>query len=128
MSRQTPRALNPGALALGALVLGTVALTADVVQVRPVGAGDTAGYRLGTVPGDGHLVMIGAGTANGVTPLADGRSPFHFARTRIALHESPHMHTSMAFVPESDPLPAVGERVDVQRPLHMTAVDEYEWL
>lgn len=105
-----------------------LALTADVLQVRPVDAGDTAGYRLGAVPGPGHLVMIGAGTANGVTPLADGRSPFHFARTRLALHEPPHMHTSMAFVAESDSLPTVGDRVDVQRPLHMTAVDEFEWL
>ncbi len=103
-------------------------LTADVLDVRPIGAGETAGYRLGAAPADGHLVMIGAGTANGVTPLPDGRSPFHHARRRLALHEPPHMHTSMAFVPDGDPLPKIGEDVDVQRPLHMTAVDVYEWL
>lgn len=102
-------------------------LDADVLDVRPIATGIPAGYHQARVPTDGHLVMIGAGTAHGVTPLADGRSPFHFERTRMALHEGPHMHTSMAFVPDGDPLPEVGDHVDVQRPLHMTAVDEYRW-
>lgn len=106
----------------------TLELHADVLDVRPVRRDDVAGYRLGEVADDGHLVMIGAGTANGVAPLADGRSPFHFSRIRLALHEAPHMHTSMAFVPSGDPLPAVGDWVDLQRPLHMTTVDEYRWL
>lgn len=103
-------------------------LTADVLDVRPVAAGSTAGYHQGGVEMDGHLVMIGAGTANGITALADGRSPFHYERTRLALHEGPHMHTSMTFVPAGGPLPVVGDDVDVQRPLHMTTVDEYRWL
>jgi hypothetical protein len=72
--------------------------------------------------------MIGAGTAQGVATLPDGRSPFHFEQTRMALLEPPHMHTSMAFVPMGQPVPTIGDRVDLQRPLHMTAVDEYEWL
>jgi hypothetical protein len=71
--------------------------------------------------------MVGAGSAHGVAPLADGRSPFHFARRRLGLHEAPHMHTSMAFVPAGEPCPAVGDRVDVQRPLITTAVDEVVW-
>jgi alanine racemase len=103
-------------------------LTADVLDVRDATAGSVAGYRLTPVESDGDLVMIGAGTANGVTALADDRSPFHFERTRLVLHEAPHMHTSMAFVPAGRPLPAIGDRVDLQRPLHMTAVDEFEWL
>jgi hypothetical protein len=37
------------------------------------------------------------------------------------------MHTSMAFVPEGAPLPAIGDRVDLQRPLTMTTVDLVEW-
>jgi hypothetical protein len=37
------------------------------------------------------------------------------------------MHVSMTFVAAGEPLPAVGEWVDVQRPLHMTTVDEYRW-
>ncbi len=102
-------------------------LDADVVDVRPVAAGEPAGYRQEPVRSDGHLVMIGAGTANGVTPLADGRSPFHFERRRLDLHEPPHMHTSMAFVPVGDPLPAVGDRTDLQRPLTTTLVDQYVW-
>lgn len=105
-----------------------LALTTDVLDVRRVAAGDRAGYRLGNVSGDGHLVIIGAGSANGVTPLPDGRSPFHFARTRLDLHEPPHMHTSMVFVPEGRPTPHIGDRVDLQRPLIMTAVDTFEWI
>lgn len=103
-------------------------LTADVLDIRSVDAGTPVGYHQASVPADGHIVVIGAGTANGVTPLADGRSPFHFDRTRMALHEPPHMHVSMAFVPSGDPLPSVGDSVDLQRPLHMTTVDDYRWL
>lgn len=107
-------------------------LHADVLDVRPVSAGDTAGYRLGSVPSEGHLVMIGAGTANGVAMIDEGAhpslSPFHFGRTRLDLHEPPHMHTSMGFVPLGSPLPTIGDHVDLQRPLHMTAVDQYRWL
>ena len=47
---------------------------------------------------------------------------------RLALHEAPHMHTSMVFVPDGATVPAVGERVDVQRPLTMTTVDAFEWI
>jgi hypothetical protein len=38
------------------------------------------------------------------------------------------MHASMCFVPEGRIGPAIGDRVDVQRPLTMTLVDEFEWL
>ena len=102
-------------------------LDADVLDVRAVDEGRPAGYRQAPVAGDGHLVMIGAGTANGVAPLPDGRSPFHFERRRLALHEPPHMHTSMVFVPAGEPLPEVGRRVDLQRPLTTTTIDEYVW-
>jgi alanine racemase len=103
-------------------------LGADVLDVRAVRAGDPAGYRQSVVVGDGNLVMIGAGTANGITPLPDGRSPFHFEQRRLVLHEPPHMHTSMAFVPDGTSVPDVGRRVDVQRPLTMTTVDTFEWI
>lgn len=103
-------------------------LGADVLDVRPIRAGRRAGYQQAEVAGDGHLVMIGAGTANGVTTLPDGRSPFHFERRRLELHEAPHMHTAMAFVVDGDPVPDVGRRVDVQRPLTMTTVDTIEWI
>lgn len=102
-------------------------LTADVVDVFAVADGDTVGYRGVTVFADGHLVLVAAGSAHGVRALDDGRSPFHHARRRIDLLEPPHMHTSVLFVPLGDPLPSIGERIDVQRPLIATIVDELEW-
>jgi alanine racemase len=103
-------------------------LRADVLAVHPVQAAQRAGYRLTEIPSDGRLVMVGAGSAHGVAPLTDGASPFHFARTRLALLEPPHMHTSMVFAADGTPCPAVGDRVDVQRPLISTLVDEIEWV
>jgi hypothetical protein len=103
-------------------------LAADVLQTRPVRAGDTAGYRLTPVPADGTLVVVGAGTAAGVAPLADGASPFHHQRRRLALIEPPHMHASIVFVPAGDPVPGIGEWLDLQRPLTQTAVDELQWV
>jgi alanine racemase len=102
-------------------------LDADVIDVHPLRAGAAAGYRLVTVPADGTVVMIGAGSAHGVQPLTDGRSPFHFERRRLPLLEPPHMHSSMAFVAAGQPCPAIGHRVDVQRPLTTTIVDELVW-
>jgi hypothetical protein len=99
----------------------TLALRADVVDVRP--AATAAGYRLHALPGGGTLVMVGAGTTHGVRPLPDGRSPFHFARHRLALVEPPHMHTSMLWLPAGAPCPAVGDEVDVQVPLTYVSVD-----
>jgi hypothetical protein len=93
-----------------------LALRADVIEARPA-RGTTAGYRGRDLPGPGTLVMVGAGTAHGVHPLPDGRSPFHFARRRLVLVEPPHMHTSMVWIAADEPVPAVGAEVDVQVPL-----------
>ena len=106
-------------------------LTADVLHTQRVHAGDVAGYHASVVPFDGTLVVVGAGTCTGVAPL-DGndpqrQSPFHFARTRLEMLERPHMHTTMLVVPDGHPCPAPGDRVDVQRPLISTTVDEVEW-
>jgi alanine racemase len=103
-------------------------LHADVLAVHPVSAGDRAGYQLTEIAADGHLVLISAGSAHGVAALPDGASPFHFGRTRMAMLEPPHMHTSMVMVPTGAPCPAVGDRVDVQRPLITTLVDTVEWM
>jgi alanine racemase len=107
-------------------------LRADVTHTASVRSGDHAGYHLTAVPGDGAVTLIGAGSAHGVAPLtgADGTSlsPFHFNRTRLALLEPPHMHTSMAFVPAASTGPRVGDWVDVQRPLISTLVDELRWM
>ena len=103
-------------------------LHAEVVAVHPVREGDHAGYHLTEIAADGHIVLIGAGSAHGVAPLPNGASPFHFERHRLELLEPPHMHTSMIVVPAGSPCPAVGDRVDVQRPLITTLVDEIEWV
>lgn len=102
-------------------------LGADVVDVHTVAAGTPAGYWGTRMIADGTLVVVGAGSAHGVTVLADGRSPFHFRRRRLALVERPHMHTSMLFVPTAEPCPGIGDIVDVQQPLISVAVDELRW-
>lgn len=102
-------------------------LEAQVLDTRSVPAGAKVGYRLHPVAGDGTLVMVGAGTVNGVSPLPDGRSPFHYVRRRLDLVEPPHMHTSMLFVPSGDPCPGTGGWVDLQRPLTTTRIDELRW-
>jgi alanine racemase len=102
-------------------------LSATVLDIRPVSAGDRAGYRQEPVAGTGHLVIIDAGSAHGVAPLPGGESPFHFGRRRMALVEPPHMHASIAFVADGDPVPAAGDAVDVQRPLISTSVDRTVW-
>ncbi len=106
----------------------SIRLEANVLDTRPAEAGSTAGYHLRTIDADSTIIMIGAGSAAGVAPLADGRSPFHFARRRLELVEPPHMHTSMALVPYGEPCPAVGDWVDLQRPLTMTSADELRWI
>ena len=103
-------------------------LSADVIAVHRIRAGERAGYRLTQVPDDGHLVLVGAGAAHGVAALPGGASPFHFARTRLAMLEPPHMHTTMLLAPIGTSCPSVGDRVDVQRPLISTTVDEIEWV
>ncbi len=103
-------------------------LGADVLDTRPVTAGTPVGYRQQPAAADGTLVMVGAGTAHGVRPLADGRSPFHFARRRLDLMEAPHMHTSMVLVPDDSDPPAVGDPIDVQAPLITVWVDVIDWV
>jgi alanine racemase len=106
-------------------------LGADVIDTRPVRAGDVAGYRHSPIPFDGTLVAIGAGTATGIAPLDAAephqRSPFHYGRQRMQLLELPHMHTSLVVVRHGHPVPEVGDIVDVQRPLTAVQVDELTW-
>jgi alanine racemase len=102
-------------------------LGADVLDMHAVAAGTVAGYHGTRVIADGTLVVVGAGSAHGVTMLDDGRSPFHFQHRRIAVLERPHMHSSMLFVQTGEPCPGIGDVVDVQRPLTTVAVDELTW-
>ena len=102
-------------------------LGADVLAVQTVTTDTVAGYHHRPVAAGSAVVMIGAGSANGVAALADGSSPFHHRRRRLVLLEPPHMHTSMVVIPRGEVVPAVGEVVDVQRPLITTTVDELVW-
>lgn len=104
------------------------ALHADVMRTETCRVGDTAGYRSTSVAGNGTLVIVGAGSAHGVTPLYNGDSPFHFARQRISLLENPYMHSTLAFVPEGQSCPGVGDLVDVQRPLTTVHPDVVDWI
>lgn len=100
-------------------------LQADVIAVRNITAA-TAGYRATAIPIGSRVAMVGCGSSHGVTPLDDGQSPFHFARQRIAMLESPHMHTTMLRI-EHEPSPREGNWVDVQQPLTRVYPDVIEW-
>ena len=106
----------------------TLQLTADVIETVAVTSGQKVGYHGVEISQSGTLAMVGCGSAHGVSPRADGLSPFHFSRQRIQLVELPHMHTSMCFIPSGQPTPVVGDWVDVQRPLITTAVDHIQWI
>ena len=81
----------------------------------------SAGYHHTPAPFDGTLSPSGRARTHGIALLDDAdparRSPFHFQRQRLTLLERPHMHTSLAVVPDGQPCPQVGDWVDVQRPL-----------
>lgn len=103
-------------------------LSADVLDRHPVESGSRAGYRQNLINGPGEIVLVGCGTAHGVVPLLDGRSPFHYQRQRLNMLEAPHMHTSMLFVARGRPTPSVGEWIDVQQPLTRVQVDLLQWI
>lgn len=104
-----------------------LALSADVLDVHTIETDSVAGYRGQPVRRGDRLAIIGCGSSHGIAPLDGGLSPFHFARQRLALLEPPHMHTSMCVIPPDQPCPSVGDSVDVQRPLTVTAVDIVHW-
>lgn len=103
-------------------------LSADVIDHHPIESGMRAGYRQTKVDGPGEIVMIGCGTAHGVLPLPDGRSPFHYQRQRLNMLEPPHMHSTMLFVARGRPIPSMGEWIDVQQPLTRVQVDLLQWM
>lgn len=102
-------------------------LQADVLDHHQVGPGATVGYHQVRISDGGTIVLVGAGSAHGIAPLADQRSPFHHRRQRLTLVESPHMHTSMLLVGRHQVAPEIGDLVDVQRPLITTTVDQVVW-
>ena len=103
-------------------------LHTEVLAVHSIAKGTTAGYHSTPAPADGHIVVVAAGTAHGVAPLANGSSPFHFQQQRLTLLEAPYMHSAMCFVPLGQPCPKIGDAIDVQRPLHSVAPDITLWV
>ena len=102
-------------------------LEANVIDIHST-RGGLAGYRQVAVPNEGSIVLIGCGTAHGIFERPDGLSPFHFQRSRLHLLESPHMHTSMIFVPTGSVVPQVGEWIDVQQSMTRALVDTVTWI
>lgn len=115
---------------------GALSVRAHVLDVRPVAAGDRAGYR-GRRLRKGHLVVVSGGTAHGIAleapssvstlrqraiALTEGlleaagkvRSPFLVAGRYAWFVEPPHMQVSLLFLPEGTEPPKVGETVSVR--------------
>jgi hypothetical protein len=111
-------------------------VSADVLDVRPTGSGDRAGYRQRRVAG-GHLVVVSGGTSHGVamespaaaaTPrqraiaVAEGlleaahrvRSPFTVSGILPQFVEPPHMQCSLLALPAGVSPPSIGDTVPVR--------------
>jgi alanine racemase len=125
---------------------GALRVTSTVLDVHPVERGDVFGYRGRTAPRDGHVLVVGGGTAHGIgleapsgestlkaraATLARGgldavgfvRSPFSIDGKQRLFAEPPHMQASMLFLPDGTHVPAVGDRIDVRVRYTATAFD-----
>ncbi|MFT3888231.1 MAG: alanine racemase [Arachnia sp.] len=124
--------------------------TATVLDVHPVTKGQRIGYHQAAVPKAGFVVVVSGGTAEGVAlaapvpqrslkkrliTVAEGvqaaldraLSPFTLAGRKRPFAEPPHMHSSMLYVPGSDPLVAVGDEVPVTCRMTTVTADEIRW-
>lgn len=120
-------------------------VSAQVLAMHPVKRGDKAGYWQHGVPGDGWVLVVSGGTANGValTAPSPGASLKQRAQTLIAgsldaagkalspytvagkkrfFVEPPHMQSSLVFLPGAGSV-AVGDEVPVEVRLTTATVD-----
>ena len=104
-----------------------IRLSTEVLDLHRV-EGGTAGYRSAPLNGNGHIVVVGAGTAHGVYEIPQVGSPFHFAQQRLQLVEHPYMHSSMLFIPDGDLVPRVGDAIDVQQAMTRVFPDNITWM
>ncbi|QGF25095.1 alanine racemase [Raineyella fluvialis] len=111
--------------------------SATVLDLHEVSRGDRIGYHQHRAPGDGWVVIVAGGTANGVgmeAPTsgstmrakaisvatgameAAGRalSPYTLDGKKRTFLEPPHMQSSMIFMPKGSTPPQVGDRVPVE--------------
>ncbi|OYN89371.1 alanine racemase [Parenemella sanctibonifatiensis] len=121
--------------------------TATVLDVHPVRRGSRAGYWQHKVPGDGWIVVVAGGTANGVglaapspgknvrgravaaatgglEALGRALSPYTIAGKKRWFVEPPHMQSSLVFLPGDVEPPAVGDEVPVEVRLTTASVDQ----
>lgn len=117
--------------------LGALRVTATVLDVHRVARGERIGYRQNPVRRAGHVLVVGAGTSQGIgldAPKANrtakdrvksvargsleaagaARSPFVVDGKQRWFAEPPHMHASMILLPEGARVPAVGDTVTAQ--------------
>ncbi len=110
---------------------------ATVLAVHPLSEGMKVGYRQRTGPKDSSVVILSGGTAHGIgltapspsTSIrqrivslgtgaldATGRalSPFSIGGKQRWFVEPPHQHVSMVWLPNSTPLPRVGDHVPTE--------------
>ncbi len=104
-----------------------IKLTADVLDIRSVKKGETAGYRNVEINSDSIIAMVGVGSSHGLQLVGEGASPFHFNNTRLDLVEPPHMHTSMVFIPKNSQALKITDSVEVQQPLTRIHPDIVTW-
>lgn len=113
------------------------ATSATVLDLHEVSRGERVGYHQHRAPGDGWVVVVAGGTANGVGMEAPtsgttmrskaisvatgameavGRalSPYTLAGKKRIFLEPPHMQSSMVFLPHGSTPPQVGDQVPVE--------------
>ncbi len=123
------------------------ATTATVLDLHEVSRGERVGYHGHRCPGDGWVVVVAGGTANGVGMAAPtsgstmrsraisvatgameaaGRalSPYTLDGKKRLFLEPPHMQSSMVFLPKGSTPPQVGDRVPVEVRMTTAVFDE----
>jgi alanine racemase len=108
--------------------------TATVLAVHPLSEGMKVGYRQRSGPKESSVVVLSGGTAHGIGLMAPspstsirqkvislgtgvldatGRalSPFYIGGKQRWFVEPPHQHVSMVWLPNSSPLPRIGDQV-----------------
>lgn len=124
--------------------------TATVLDVHQIRKGAPLGYHGVPAPRDGFIVVASGGTSHGVAMAAPvpqrslrqrgvtvaqgvldavGRtlSPYAIGGKKRSFAEPPHMHSSMLFVPGTDPFVKVGDEVPVTVRMTTVTPDEIAW-
>jgi Alanine racemase, N-terminal domain len=118
-----------------------------VVDVHPLARGERVGYRQRRAARDGHVLVVGGGTAHGIgleAPKATRgvrargrvvaaaglaaaghlRSPFSLDGRRLDFVEPPHMQVSLLWLPGPAGPPAIGAELPVEVRMTTTTFDE----